>query len=209
MSENAPGPRTPGPNQLLIEFGPVAIFVATYNILLRIASMKDQAVYIATGVFIVATLAAIAYTRLRYKRVPPVLIVTGVIVTGFGLLTIALHDEEFIKIKPTFSYMFYAAAILFSLLIRQNIWKLLFRHIFTLPDRIWTVLAVRWAGFFVFMAIVNEIIRRTQDTDFWVNSRLIIVFPLILVFSLANTPLIMKHMQNTEEEPQKPEPGSA
>jgi len=204
MTESTPRGR-PGPNQLLIDLGPVAIFVVAYNVLQRIEATKENAVYIATAIFIVATLAAIAYCKFKIGRIPPVLIVTGVLVTAFGALTLALRDENFIKIKPTFVYLFYAIAIVVSVLIKQNVWRLLFRHVFTLPDRIWTVLALRWAGFFVFMALVNEIIRQTQTTEFWVNSRLLIVFPLIVVFSLANVPLVLKHSQNDDsDEPTAP-----
>jgi intracellular septation protein len=210
MTEPRPRPK-PSPNQLLIDFGPVSIFVVAYNVLQRLPSTKDDAVYIATGLFIIATLAAIAYCKFRIGRIPPVLIVTGVLVTAFGGLTIALHDENFIKIKPTIVYLFYATAILGSMLFKLNIWKLLFRHVFTLPDRIWTVLALRWSAFFVFMAIVNEIIRQTQSTEFWVNSRLLIVFPLIVVFSLANVPLVLKHSHNeeTQGKPEKPKAPAA
>jgi intracellular septation protein len=183
----------PGPNQLLIDLGPVAVFVVAYNVLQRVEATKDNAVYIATGIFIVATLAAIAWCKLKIGRIPPVLIVTGVLVTAFGGLTILLRDENYIKIKPTIVYLFYATAITASVLVRQNIWKLLFRHIFNLPDRIWTVLALRWSGFFVFMAVLNEAIRQTQTTEFWVNSRILIVFPIIVAFALLNTPLVMKH----------------
>jgi intracellular septation protein len=210
MTESPPRGRS-GPNQLLIDLGPVAIFVVAYNVLQRLEATKENAVYIATGIFIAATLAAIGYCKLKLGRIPPVLIVTGVLVTAFGGLTLALHDENFIKIKPTFVYLFYAAAIGVSVLIKQNVWKLLFRHVFSLPDRIWTVLALRWAAFFVFMAIVNETIRLTQTTEFWVNSRLMIVFPLIVVFSLANAPLVLKHSQSDESEgkPEDSEAGAA
>lgn len=198
MTKGASPPR-PGPNQLLIDLGPTALFVVAFNVLQRIEATKENAVYLATGIFIVATLAAIAWCKAKIGRVPPVLLVTGVLVTAFGGLTLLLHDENFIKIKPTFVYLFYAAAIVVSVLIRQNIWKLLFRHIFTLPDRIWAVLALRWAGFFVFMAVLNEAIRLTQTTEFWVNSRILIVFPIIVAFALLNTPLVLKHTRDREE----------
>lgn len=209
MTESS-SPRPPGPNQLLIDLGPVALFVVSYNVLLRMEAFKDDAIYIATGLFIAATLLAIGYCRLKHGRIPPVLIVTGILVTAFGGLTIALHDDNFIRIKPTFAYLFYAAAIFVSLIMRQNIWRLLFRHVFTLPDKIWNVLAIRWACFFVFMALVNEIIR-TQFPDFWVNSRLLVVFPLILLFSFANVPLVLKHSQADESEnkPDNPEAPAA
>jgi intracellular septation protein len=192
----------PGPNQLLIDLGPVAVFVVAYNVLQRLEGTKENAVYIATGIFIVATLAAIAWCKFKIGRVPPVLIVTGVLVTAFGGLTLLLRDENYIKIKPTVVYLFYAAAIAGSVLIRQNVWKLLFRHIFNLPDRIWTILALRWAGFFVFMAALNEAIRQTQTTEFWVNSRILIVFPIIVVFALLNTPLVLKHSRESKTDSQ-------
>ncbi len=191
-----------GGGQLLVDLGPVIVFVVTYNVLNR--TRPDDAIFIATGVFIAATLAAIAYSWFRTKHIPPVLLVTGVLVTAFGGLSIALHDETFMKIKPTVVYLFYAAAILGSMLIGQNVWKLLFRHAFTVPDKVWNILAVRWGLFFVFMAGLNEYIRHTQSTDFWVNSRFFLVFPLILGFALLNAPLMMKHMKDPDEEPAPP-----
>lgn len=197
MTETPASPPTKsvrsGTNQLLVDLGPIAVFVIAYNVLNRIPSLAEEAVYISTGIFIVATIATIIYCRLTRGSVPPVLIVTGVLVTAFGGLTLALHDQRFIQMKPTFVYGFYAAAIFGSMLFKLNIWKLLFGHAFTLPDRIWNVLALRWGAFFVFMAILNEIIRRTQDFDFWLSSRLWLVFPLVIVFALANTPLVLKH----------------
>ena len=191
--------------QLLVDLGPILVFVLSFNILQRMR--PDDAIYWATGLFIIATLMAIAYSWLRTRFVPPVLIVTGVLVTAFGGLTIALHDEEFVKIKPTFVYLFYAAAIFISLLIRQNVWKLLLKHAFTFPDRIWNILAARWGAFFLFMAGVNEAIRLTQTTEFWVNSRLFIVYPLIFAFMLLNLPLTMKHIGAVDEPAPAPPEG--
>ncbi|OQW59032.1 MAG: hypothetical protein A4S17_03040 [Proteobacteria bacterium HN_bin10] len=202
---SAPPPRVTKPggaNQLLVDLGPVLVFVVAFNVLQRIEATKENAVYIATGIFMAATLAAIAYCKIKQNRIPPVLIVTAVIVLGFGTLTILLHDPTFIQIKPTFSYLFYVAAILGSLAIRQNVWKLLFGHAFNLPDRIWTILALRWAGFFVFQAVLNEVIRNTQTFEFWLNSRPLIVFPLTIAFAVINTPIVMKHQR--ENEPTEP-----
>jgi intracellular septation protein len=196
-SANASKDTARGAGQLLVDLGPIILFVVVYNVLNRTLPEPAEAIYYATGAFIAATLAAIAWAWFKTRRVPPVLIVTGVLVTAFGGLTILLHDENFMKAKPTFVNLFYAGAIFVSLLLKQNIWKLLFGHAFTLPDRIWTTLAVRWGVFFVFMAGVNEYIRLTQTTDFWVNSRIIVVYPLILGFAALNLPLTMKWVGKT------------
>lgn len=175
-----------------MDLGPIAVFVIAYNVLQRVPAAADNAIYIATGLFIAAVLCAIVYAKLKTGRIPPVLIVTGVVVTVFGGLTILLRDENLIKIKVTVVNLFYASAIVTSVLLKQNLWKLLFGHAFTLPDRIWTILALRWAGFFVFMAALNEYLRATQTTEAWVNLRLI-VFPLFLAFLFVNAPLVFKH----------------
>ncbi len=195
-----------GGGQLLVDLGPIIVFVVTYNVLNR--TRPDDAIYIATGVFIAATLAAIAYAWFRTRHIPPVLIVTGVLVTAFGGLTIALHDETFMKLKPTVVYLFYAGAIFGSMLFGLNIWKLLFRHAFSLPDKIWNTLAIRWGVFFLFMAGLNEYIRATQSTEFWVNSRFFITFPLILGFALLNAPITMKHIREPDSEEPAPPPAS-
>lgn len=197
-----------GANQLLIDLGPIAVFVVAFNLLQRFEATKENAVYIATSIFILSTLAAIGYCKLKQGRIPPVLIVTGVLVTCFGGLTLVLHDENYIKIKPTFVYLFYAVAITVSVLIRQNVWKLLFRHVFNLPDRIWTVLALRWAALFLVLAALNEYVRLTQTTEFWVNSRLFIFTPLVIGFALLNTPLVLKHNRDDTQAPEQTAPTS-
>jgi intracellular septation protein len=195
-------PASPGLSQLLIDLGPIAVFVVSFNVLNRIR--PDDAVYWATGIFIAATLAAMVFCKITRGKIPAVLLVTGVLVTIFGGLTLLLHNEDFIKLKPTFMYLFFAAAIGGSVLMKQNVWKLLFRHVFELPDRIWNILALRWAGMFTFLAILNEVVRQTQTTDFWVNSRLFLFTPLVLVFALINAPFVLKHSPREDEAQAKP-----
>lgn len=192
---------TSGVQQLLIDLGPIIVFVVSFNILQRIEATRDNAVYLATGIFIAATLAAIAYCRIKQGRIPPVLIVTGVLVVGFGGMTLLLRDRTFIQIKPTATYLFYTVAILASLAIKQNVWKLLFGHAFQLPDRIWTILALRWAGFFFVMALLNEFIRATQSFEVWLNTRPFLVFPLVLLFAAINTPIVLKHAIDEDAPP--------
>jgi intracellular septation protein len=187
-----------GATQLAMDLGPIAVFVVAFNVLQRIESLEDNAVYIATGLFIAATLVAIAWAKFKTGRVPPVLVVTGVLVVIFGGLTILLHEPSLVQIKATVVYAFYVAAILGSLAFGQNVWRLLFRHLFTLPDRIWTILALRWAGFFAFMGGLNEVLRHyfnyeNGNFDVWLNTRPLVAFPLLLLFTALNTPLVLKH----------------
>ncbi|MEQ1618070.1 MAG: septation protein IspZ [Terricaulis sp.] len=189
------------PNQLLIDLGPIAVFVVAYNVFSRIPATEADAPFLATGVFIVAVLAAIAYARIRTGRVPPVLIITGVFVTAFGGLSILFRNKGIIQDKVTAINAFYAAAILISLAIKQNVWKLLFGHLWALPDRIWNILALRWAGYFAFMAAFNEGLRRAIDFDTWMNLRLLVAFVPFFLFFLANAPLVMKHHAEPKGEP--------
>lgn len=201
MTDAARAPQA-SPQQLLIDLGPTVLFVAAYNIMLRVPATKENAVYLATGLFIASTLLAMGYSLWKNGRIAPVLIVTGVIVTAFGGLTLALHDDTFVKLKPTVANFFYAAAITGSVIVRQNVWKLLFGHIWVLPNRIWNVLALRWAAFFFCMGILNEVMRRTLTTEGWVTWHFPVLYVPTLLFAIANAPLVMKHQ--IEEAPAAP-----
>lgn len=195
-----------GAGQLMVDLGPIAVFVVSFNLLQRFPETKENAVYWATGLFIVSVLAAISWCQVKRGRIPPVLIVTGVLVTIFGGLTIAFHDENFIKLKVTVINGFYAAAILGSLAVKQNVWKLLFQHAFPpLPDHVWNTFAIRWGLFFLFMAGLNEVLRNTVTTETWVNLR-VLPFALTFTFALINTPLLMKHLPADEAKPEQNPP---
>jgi len=208
-----PRSATSGASQLWVDLGPILVFVITYNVLFRIESTKAEAIYIATGVFIVSVLAAIAYCKLTRGKIPPILIVTGILVTAFGGLTILLHDPAIIQIKFTFTFLFYAAAILISLAIKQNVWKLFFRHLFNLPDRIWNVLALRWAAFYVAVAILNEVLRyyfneANGNFDVWLNLRTMLTYPAFIAFAALNTPIVLKHHREEDEAQPVKAPGA-
>jgi len=203
MTNETPARTGPSsPHQLLIDFGPVGLFIVSSNILNRFPETKENSIFIATAIFIVTTLIAIAYCRWKTGRIPPALIVVGVLVVGFGGLTLALHNDEFIKLRPTFANIFYCVAILISVAIKQNVMKLVFGHVFTFAERIWTILALRWAAFFFVMIFAAEYIRRTMTTEDWVNYHFPVLYVPTLIFALANTPFILKH--NIEEPEQAP-----
>lgn len=194
MNDPSP-PRQPhaSPGQWIIDLGPVLLFVLSFVLLQRVPAFKDDAVYIATGIFIAAIVAAMIYSQITRGRIAPVLWVTGVIITAFGVLTIALHNDTFIKIKNTIENGFFAVAIAGSLLIGQNALRLVFGHVFNMSDRAWTIYAWRWAGLFAVLALVNEIMRNTLTTAGWISWHFPVLFGLTLVFVAANLSFIMKH----------------
>ena len=186
--------RKGGASQIFVDLGPVLIFMLTYNLAHRFVA-AGQEIYVATGVFIVATLIAVAYAWFVQKRLPPMLIITAAVVCVFGGLTIWLHNDLFIKLKPTIINLLFAGAILGGLAMKQNVWKMMFQSAFpVLPERVWTIFALRWAAFYIFLAIVNEIVWRNFSQAFWVNFKLLGVVPMTFLFMLANIPLLMKHM---------------
>jgi intracellular septation protein len=193
-----PRPSHRQPGQWIIDLGPVLLFVLSFALLQRIPAYKDDAVYIATGVFVVAIIAAMIYSQITRHRIPPVLIVTGVIITAFGGLTIALHNETFIKVKNTIENGFFAVAIAGSLLFGQNAMRLVFGHVFNMSERAWTIYAWRWAALFASLAVVNEIMRNTLTTAGWITWHFPVLFGLTLVFIAANLPFIMRHHVDDE-----------
>lgn len=191
-------------SQIWVDLGPILVFVVTYNVLHRLEATKENAIYIATGVFIVSVLAAIAWCKLKRGKIPPILIVTGVLVTAFGGLTILFRDPAIIQLKFTFTFLFYAAAIFISLALKQNVWRLFFRHLFNLPDRIWNILAIRWGIFYIVMAGLNEVLRYNFNEangqfETWLNLRTFLTYPAFILFALANTPITLKHHKDEDE----------
>ena len=202
-------------SKLLVDVGPAAVFMITYNVAKRM--VEDQAIYWATGIFMLATAAAVIYALVTQKRFPPMLAVTFVIVTLFGGMTIYLQDPIFIFIKPTIINLIFCFAILFSFALGFNVWKRLFGSIYSMPDHAWVMLGIRWALFFAFLAVLNEVMwRHIVDAGvpesvrwfsgleltegFWVNFRFFGTFPLFFVFVLANVPLTLKYAKATEDE---------
>lgn len=193
-----------GAGNIWTDLGPVLAFVIVFNVLQNGPEgpglfSKDSAIFWATGVFMAGVAAAIGWTLMKGRRLPPMLIITGIVVMTFGALTILLQDKTFAFIKPTIINILFALTILGSLAIGRNIWKTAFEHAFTMPDRAWKIFALRWAGFYIVLAIVNEIIWRNFSEEFWANSKLFLSIPLAIVFMALNLPFLMKHNTGDKE----------
>ena len=170
--------------KLATELGPLLVFFA--------ANAKFN-LFVATGAFMVAIVAAVIASYVVVRHVPLMALVTAVIVLVFGGLTLVLHDETFIKIKPTIIYALFAATLFVGVMMGRSFIAILFDQVFNLTPEGWRLLTIRWAIFFAFMAGVNEGIWRTQSTDFWVAFKAFGAVPLTAVFAMAQMPLVKRY----------------
>jgi intracellular septation protein len=170
--------------KLATELGPLVVFF--------IANAKFH-LFVATGAFMVAVVAAMIASYVVTKHVPIMALVTGVIVIVFGTLTLVLHDETFIKVKPTIIYSLFAVVLGGGLLFGRSFIAVMFDQMFNLTPQGWRSLTLRWALFFFALAILNEAVWRTQTTDFWVNFKVFGVTPLTMLFALTQMPLIKRY----------------
>src|SRR6186713_2968769 len=170
--------------KLATELGPLIVFF--------VANAKFN-LFVATGAFMVAIVAAMIASYVVVRHVPMMAIVTAVIVLVFGTLTLVLHDETFIKVKPTIIYGLFAAILGGGLLFGRSFIAVMFDQMFNLTPQGWRILTLRWALFFAGMAVLNEVVWRTQSTDFWVNFKVFGVTPLTMVFAIAQMPLTKRY----------------
>src|SRR6201995_4019149 len=145
--------------KLATELGPLIVFF--------IFNAKFH-LFVATAAFMIAIVAALVASYVVTKHVPIMALVTGGVVLVFGTLTLVLHDETFIKVKPTIIYGLFAAVLGGGLLFGRSFIAIMFDQMFNLTPPGWRILTLRWALFFVAMAILTDFVWRTQTTNFWV-----------------------------------------
>ena len=155
-------------------------------------------IFAATGVLMASVLVTLAVSYAMLRRIPIMPLVTAVIVLIFGSLTLILHDETLIKIKPTALYILFGAALFVGLWLKKPLLKILFDGALHVTDEGWRKLTWRWAFFFLALAVLNEIVWRTQTTDMWVKFKTFGFLPLTLLFALSQAPLIMKYETKDE-----------
>ena len=170
--------------KLATELGPLMIFF--------IANAKFN-LFVATGAFMVAVIAAMIASYAVTRHVPMMAIVTAVVVIVFGTLTLVLHDETFIKVKPTIVYTLFAAILGGGLLFGRSFIAVMFDQMFNLTPQGWRILTLRWSLWFLAMAVLNEIIWRTQSTDVWVTFKAFGMVPLTMLFAVTQMSLIKRH----------------
>ena len=170
--------------KLALEVGPLAVFFVTNG---------RFGIFYATASFMAATVISLVTSRVFLKRIPVLALVTGVFVMIFGFLTIYLHDDTFIKIKPTVVNTLFAFILAAGLYFRRPVLKLALGEILQMQDEGWRLLTLRWIGFFIFLAVLNEVMWRNFSTDTWVSFKSFGLMPLTFFFMMFQITLIMRH----------------
>jgi intracellular septation protein len=179
--------------KLALDIGPLLLFFA---------GNSRFGIFGATAVFMVAALVALAISYALTRRLPVMTVVSAVIVLVFGGLALWLHDETFIKLKPTIIYTLFGGALLGGYLFDKPLLEIVFDSVFHITEEGWRKLTLRWAAFFFVLAVLNEAIWRTQSTDFWVNAKVFGFTTLTFLFGALQVPLLMKYA--IEPEPTAP-----
>ncbi len=149
--------------------------------------------FIATGLFMIATAIALTVSWLMVRTLPIMPLVSGVVVFVFGALTLWLQDEVFIKIKPTIVNTLFGVVLLGGLAFGKSLLGYVFNEAFKLDAEGWRKLTLRWGLFFLFLALVNEVVWRMFSTDAWVAFKVWGIMPITLIFTFSQMPLIMRH----------------
>ena len=177
--------------KLLFDLFPVILFFIAF---------KMFNVYVATGAAIAATIAQIGWVKWRHGKVDTMLWVSFAIIAVFGGATLILHDETFIKFKPTILYWVFATILLGSnLLLKKNLMRTLLKEKLTLPTKVWNQVNLGWSLFFVLLGIVNLYVAFNFSTDAWVNFKLFGATGMMLVFVLLQAMALSKYMHEEKE----------
>jgi intracellular septation protein len=204
--------------KLLLEIGPLAVFFLTFRYgeeimanpsmfsaleaITGAEALRGQSgpILVATAFFMVAITISLTVSWLLTRSLPRMAVVTAVVVAVFGGLTLWLQDETFIKMKPTIVNGIFALILGFGLLQGRSYLKYLMGEVMPLDDEGWMIFTRRWVMFFIFLAILNEVIWRTQSTDFWVSFKTFANLPITLVFMAFQFPLLKRHSLEEAEE---------
>jgi intracellular septation protein len=196
MTESKPLPsivrrRAQNPKlKLLLEMGPLVLFFFTN---------WKFGIFPATGVLMAGVVIALIASWVLTRHLPIMPVVTAVAVVFFGALTFFFHDELFIKLKPTIVNTIFGTILLGGLALGRPLLPVVLDSVLQLKEEGWRKLTFRWGLFFYVLAIINEIVWRTQTTDFWVSFKALGIMPLTIVFALAQVPLIMRYELKGED----------
>ena len=170
--------------KLLIDIGPLAVFFIFYTRSGLQASILP---------FMLATVIAVLFSYILEKKIPIMPTVGAGIVLLFGGLTIYFDNDIFFKMKPTIINVLFAIILYGGILLNKPLLKYLLGAALKLEETGWKILTQRWIGFFIALAVLNEIVWRTQSTYIWVNFKVFGILPITFIFTMMQFPLIKKY----------------
>ncbi len=173
--------------KFVADFGPLLIFFTIYY-------KSGNNLSVAIPPLIVATLVAVIGIYFLEKKIPYIPLVGGIIISLFGGLTLYFNNPIFIYMKPTIINVIFAMLLIFGkIFFDKNFLKFFFKTAFQLDETGWNKLNSRWAFFFIFLAVLNEIVWRTQPETIWVNFKVWGILPITFIFTASQIPMINKH----------------
>ncbi|MBB4075875.1 intracellular septation protein [Bartonella fuyuanensis] len=208
MNDNKKIPISPT-LKFLLEMGPlVTFFFANYKGEWLIKNVEffqnfDKPIFPATAIFMVAIIISLSLSWILARQIPIMPLISGIFVLVFGFLTLWLHNENFIKMKPTIINSLFAFILFSGMFFKKSLLRYALDSTLKLDDLGWKKLTYRWAFFFVFLALLNEIIWRNFSDNFWTNFKVFGVMPITILFMLTQMPLIIKHSKELLTEKDK------
>lgn len=196
--------------KLVLELGPLVVFFFANSrgewLAGHFPALAELGgpIFIATGLFMAATAAALAVSWVLTRTLPMMPLVSGIVVFVFGALTLYLQNDTFIKMKPTIVNMLFGVILLGGLALGKPLLGYVFNAAFKLTEEGWRKLTLRWGLFFLVLAVLNEVVWRQFSTDFWVAFKVWGTMPITILFTLAQMPLIMKYSVEQPEEGKAP-----
>ncbi|MDB9784057.1 septation protein A [Pelagibacteraceae bacterium] len=173
--------------KFVTDFGPLLIFFTVYY-------KSDRDLSAAIPPLIIATLIAVAIIYFIEKKIPYIPLIGGLLISLFGGLSLYFNNPVFLYVKPTIINIVFASVLLIgNIFFKKNFLKVFFKNAFQLDDLGWKKMNNRWAYFFIFLAVLNEIVWRTQSETIWVNFKVWGILPLTFIFTATQVPLINKH----------------
>ena len=184
-----------GSVKFLYDYLPLIVFFACY----KFAKTPDPLIT-ATICMVITTFFALIISYLLTRKIPTVALVSGIVLAIFGGLTVLLKNDIFIKMKPTIINLLFATILFYGYLVKKPLLSYLLGEQIKMRNAAWITLSVRWACFFVFLAMLNEFIWRTCSTDFWVQFKVFGVMPISLFFTISQIPFMMREMKISKPE---------
>ena len=171
----------------LFEFFPLIIFFAVYY-------KSDKDLYISIAAVIIATLISLVAIYIKERKVSTMMLVSTIILIVFGGLSLFFKNEIFFKMKPTIINSLFAIILIASTYLNKPVLKMMLSSSIKLTDQGWSILNKMWTGYFIFLAILNEIVWRNYPTDTWVNFKVFGIMGVTIAFTILQIPLLKKYL---------------